>query len=682
MADIEDAGPTPRRIAAVGAAFGLLLFGNELICNLVAFRERLGQAKVVGSITDNDALMLPALTSLAGMLAWTLLFSLVVGCAWGWVSLVLFRRARPLTARLPCGRLLFWWATGFAFFHTWYSLHHVVLPDSRLWSSPLFMATGALRRPLPLEPGRWALTLALAPAVLAMTVTALRSSRPLRRSLLGAAAALAVALPVYERATGPGAPTRFGGQGHVVLLGLDSFQLNRLPLGGATHDLAPHTDGFLREAHLFANGWTPFARTYPSWTTILSGRLPPRHGVRFNLMPDEALADDNRWLADELRDAGYATFHASDEVRFSIIRPRHGFDEQFHPRMGIEDFVIGSFFDFSTANLARQSALGHDLFPAIADNRASVSYNGRLWVRNLIRRLDALPTDRPLFLAIHLCGDHWPFSTPFPWSLSSEDLVERSIAMVDDQVGTLLDWLDASGLRERGHVWMLSDHGDGYSGDPEDETNSHGDDFRSLHANKAIMAVQGPGIAPGVEHAMVRIHDIYPTVLELAGLPDPGDAIDGRSLAPSLAGEPLAHRPVFAETGLVRTAWTVARLVEQNARHYAFDPDSGLMHLKPSSVTEFLAHKSYMLIDGEHRLVVHPSSKRFRLWAFDPATGLDAPGEPDAGPAERERLLDDLARQYGLDHRALLEVARQRGFLPPTAGDLARSGGTEAAPAR
>jgi len=133
-------------------------------------------------------------------------------------------------------------------------------------------------------------------------------------------------------------------------------------------------------------------------------------------MSDSRIASDNEYLGELLRAEGYSSFHATDEARFSIIRPQFGFDDLLHPRLGLVDWTLGSLFDFSALNLARQSHLGHDIVPAIANNRASVAYNPRIWTRNLLKRINRLPADQPVFLAIHLCGNHWPFTSVAPYS--------------------------------------------------------------------------------------------------------------------------------------------------------------------------------------------------------------------------------------------------------------------------
>jgi hypothetical protein len=447
------------------------------------------------------------------------------------------------------------------------------------------------------------------------------------------------------------------------VLGVDSLQMNRLAAGGSSRGLAPHIDAFLAQSFRFDNAWTPLARTYPSWLSLLTGRDPPHHGVRFNLMPDDRLAPDNPYLPAHLAAQGWSTFHATDETRFCILRERFGYQRLLHPRMGVQDFVLASTFDFSAAGLARQFHLGHDLLPAIANNRASSSYNPEIWTRNLIAALDEVPRDRPAFLSMHLCGNHYPFSAPAPWAHAG-DPVESCIRMVDEQAGAVLGWLQEAGLMDRAVVAVLSDHGDGWSGDSRDRNNAHGDDFNSLYANQIVLGLRAPGLEPGRSAELVRITDVYPTLLELAGVAPPAAPIDGLSLVPFMRGEGGGEPPrrLFAETDLDRKLYTVKQLIDQQALWYQVDRDSGLVFLSPRAVEEFGAHKSYLLIQGDRRLELTPYQDEFKLYEFD-AAAIGQRRPATASEAGRAALLDELASHFGLNSDELGRAARERGYL-------------------
>ena len=621
-----------RSVLTVGLLLGGALFVNELVCNLLALYQQFGGAKVMRSVASSyDQVFVDA----AGAAAWMLLvaaaLSLLVGLAWAAIAVPARTVALRRWGRSRAAKLVYWSVATLIFFNAWYSLELLVLPASRLSGSALVMLSGALDHPLPLRAGALPMPAAAGVAALLFVVEALRRSRRLRRQAAAATLGSCASVAGYSALTAPGAVRPFRAERNVVLIGLDSLQMNRLAVGGSTAGLAPNISAFLAGSFRFDNAWTPLARTYPSWLSLITGRDPPHHGGRFNLMPDDALAPDNPYLPAHLQAQGWSTFHATDETRFCILRERFGYERLLHPRMGVQDFVLASVFDFSAAGLARQCQLGHDLFPAIADNRASCSYNPDIWAR---------------------------------WAHSGGDPVQSCIRMVDEQAGVVLRWLNDSGLLERSVVAMLSDHGDGWSGDPHDRNNAHGDDFKSLYANKIVLGFRAPGLGAGRSNELVRITDVYPTLLELAAVAPPAAPIDGLSLVPLMRGEAGPPRALFAETDLDRKLYTVKQLIDQQALWYHVDRGSGLVFLTPHAVEEFTVHKSYMLIRGERRLELTPYQDEFKLFDFDPATGLDRARAPLASEAERAALLEAMAEHFGLDREALRRGAQARGYLP------------------
>lgn len=652
---------TPARPWLRATLLAGLLLGGELSARLSELLAVLGGSGT--PVVEGLGPLLPRLIFEAAWMLGLAAGTLLLACR-AWAALeapATARLARALGGPTRAGRLAPW-LLAWAFPCAWISLHQALLPASRCGSSWLATGLAAFDGRRPVRPAD------LLPALLATGLCAwaaawsLRHDAGLRRRAAAWGCGLAAVLAGFELAGAPGTPRPFTRPGNVVLLGIDSLQANRLadPPGGRTP--APRLAAELQACFRFDSAWTPLARTYPSWVSILSGRWPGRSGVRFNLAPEGTLAPDVRWLGDALREAGYATLHATDEVRFSVIQEGHGFDGLLRPRPGAADFVLASLLDLSPANLLRQTALGHAAFAPLRDNRASPAYSPRLFVRDVLDAVDAAPRDRPLFLALHLCGDHWPFSAPAPWAWRGADPVEGCLAMVDDQAGALLDAFRASGLLERSLLVLLSDHGDGWRG-PGDRTNSHGDDFRSPWANRVVLGLRGPGLPAGASGALVRTIDIHPTLLDLLGLPCPPGSVDGRSLRPLIEGRPDAPRELFAETEVDRRAWSVDELVRQHARHYAIDPDSGLVHLRPEGAEELLLRREYMLLQDGLRLRVVPAAGRFELDAFDPLAGAGLGPASAVGAGARGELLESLARHFGLDAPALAAAAHARGFL-------------------
>ena len=69
----------------------------------------------------------------------------------------------------------------------------------------------------------------------------------------------------------------------VVLISIDTLRADHLPAYGYTKIRTPFIDAFAEDSWLFENAYTPCPMTLPAHTTMLTGELPPEHGVRNNV---------------------------------------------------------------------------------------------------------------------------------------------------------------------------------------------------------------------------------------------------------------------------------------------------------------------------------------------------------------------------------------------------------------
>jgi arylsulfatase A-like enzyme len=353
-------------------------------------------------------------------------------------------------------------------------------------------------------------------------------------------------IPVFAARSGEGPP-------HIVILGIDALR-NDLTIPRRGPAQAPNIRGFISEARRFDDTLTPLARTYPSWTTILTGRHPVTTNARFNLMP-RRLVHEGDTLATALRTRGYRATYATDEVRYANFNETYGFDQIITPPIGAIDFLLGYGADMPLVNLVASTPIGGLLFPSNHANRAaSVTYRPRDFVERLEREIDV---NGPAFIAIHLTLAHWPYSwagrstptTPPAYRVAYGEAVPE----VDRQFADVLAMLARKGVLDNAVVVLLSDHGEalgaendsiirqtGSSQEIWDTLWGHGTSVLSPNQYHVLLAMRAFGRArlPGPERNYdwpVSLEDVRPTLEELATGIAATD-VDGLSLVPLYEG--------------------------------------------------------------------------------------------------------------------------------------------------
>jgi arylsulfatase A-like enzyme len=124
-----------------------------------------------------------------------------------------------------------------------------------------------------------------------------------------------------------------------------------------------------------------------------------------------------------------------------------------------------------------------------------------------------------------------------------------AVSFIDELVGQLLDALEASGAADNTIVVLWGDHGF-HLGDH----GTWGKHTTMEQAARQPLMIHAPGFEGGTSDAIVESLDIYPTLVELAGLEAPHE-LQGNSLVSVLKGE---------------TATSSQRAVTQYRRHGAY----------------------------------------------------------------------------------------------------------------
>jgi arylsulfatase A-like enzyme/tetratricopeptide (TPR) repeat protein len=296
-----------------------------------------------------------------------------------------------------------------------------------------------------------------------------------------------------------------------VLISVDTVRADRLPAYGYRGVSTPAIDALARDSIVFENAYCQAPLTLPSHATLLTGLLPPSHGVSDNV--GFRLAASHATIATVLKEHGYATGAAVSS--FALRRDRG----------------LAAGFDL----------YDDDFGPGSHDERAGPE---------TVKRLESFVeshVDRSLFLFLHLYEPHTPYSPPEPFRRAyAAHPYDGEIAAADAAVGGFIAFLKERGLYDRALIVFLSDHGEGLGDHGEDE---HGV-FLYRETIRVPLFVKPPGSSGKARrvHAPVGLIDVAPTVAEAVGFPV-GKELPGLSLAGGFVeGKNSRSRRIYSET--------------------------------------------------------------------------------------------------------------------------------------
>jgi len=341
----------------------------------------------------------------------------------------------------------------------------------------------------------------------------------------------------------------------------------------------PNVDRLAAEGTRFTQGYAACCVCSPTRFSMMTGKYPVRKGCtdwfggtraeRFNPAPlHEQLDLDEITLAEAFQESGYKT---------AFFGKWHlGPTEEFWPEHQGFDLNVGGFFrgspnswvspyknprladgpdgEFLTERLSREAV------NFIKQTKSSpfllyfsfYQVHTPLWApaeivkkyQDKAKRL-GLPTANAELFA----PEEQHFLTDNPRQVRVRQTHAVYAAMVesmDTAIGKVVDTLRAEGLMDNTIICFLSDNG-GLSTSEGSPTSNlpfrGGKGWQYEGGIRVPYIIRVPGSRPQVSQCPVITTDIYPTMLELAGLPlKPQQHLDGVSLAPLFKGKETVER--------------------------------------------------------------------------------------------------------------------------------------------
>lgn len=348
---------------------------------------------------------------------------------------------------------------------------------------------------------------------------------------------------------------------NVLFLAIDDLNDWTGFLRGHPQASTPNLDRLASRGVVFDRAYCAAPACNPSRTALLTGIRPSTSGVYLNPQPWRAAMPDAVTLPQHFMAAGYEVLGGGKIFHGPFNDPaswHQYFDRPSDPKpegTPVNGIPRTAHFDWGPVDVPDESMGDHQVVD---------------WA------IEQLSQDRaaPLFLAVGLYRPHLPWYVPksyfdaFPietiqrpqvpdddlddlppagiamarpegdhrkvleheqWDLAVQGYL-ASIAFADHQVGRLLDALDRSPIAENTIIVTWGDHG-WHLGEKQ-----HWRKFALWEeATRVPLLITAPGVgAVGVRcDRTVSLMDLYPTLIELCGLPERPE-LEGRSLAPLL----------------------------------------------------------------------------------------------------------------------------------------------------
>lgn len=404
--------------------------------------------------------------------------------------------------------------------------------------------------------------------VLVLLWKGIGSLSPRARIRAVVAAALFSATAAAYRAAEPVRRGRPPEERSVLVIAVDSLRSDHLE----SEDAMPFASRFVRRGLLFRFAYTPIARTFPSWISMLSGLEPSQTGVKTMFPSIGARSRPPPTIMSELRDRDYKTFVVSDFAGDIFPRFDGGFEVVDAPNLRADTLVkslvlmehIWSLPVLRIPLLRERIEVWRNA-PNLADPR---------WlVDRTLGEIDRERSGRPFAGAVFFSTAHFPYPAPYPFYRGDRaeargpflyhvppnaDIgpgefdharlrYRGALRAVDDAIERLVRGLEERELIEDTIIVVTSDHGEELF--EADGVSGHGDIIGTERSQRVPIALAAPGLPAGVvSNVQVRTYDLPATILDLIGARTSTGGVrfgDGVSLL--ARGDP---RPICVETGI------------------------------------------------------------------------------------------------------------------------------------
>lgn len=392
---------------------------------------------------------------------------------------------------------------------------------------------------------------------------------------------------------------------NIVFLFPDQLRADFLGCYGANFALTPNIDGLAARGQLFERCLSPNPICVPARASLMTGVSTVQCGVMSNdcwLRPDAKACGIETWPS-LLSEAGYDTY-AVGKMHFTPWDASEGFSHRVicedKRHIGIKDDYSEYLTSINASKIHGREMSGYYENAGACLSALAPNQQVDAWCADrAIEIITAQHPDKPFAMMIGFPSPHCPYDPPpeiaalfdvadmpvsfaateeseqlRPWLIenmkndwadidySTFSTAQKSavrahysalIHLVDKAIGRILDALQQADLAENTRVILSSDHGD-FVGDFDLICKN----FFMEGAVRVPLIISRVGEQPSTRKETVCLSDLYPTILQLAGIAPRADvqvkdllAADGQS---DRAVFGATHRGFMVELGRIKLA--------------------------------------------------------------------------------------------------------------------------------
>jgi arylsulfatase A-like enzyme/Flp pilus assembly protein TadD len=299
---------------------------------------------------------------------------------------------------------------------------------------------------------------------------------------------------------------------NILIISMDTTRADVVGCYGITYNITPNIDALAGEGVLFENVYSSTPLTLPSHCSMLTGAIPPYHGVHDNF--SYRLADSNVTLAEILKDNGFVT---GAFIGSAILDSKYGMDQGF---------------DLYDDDFRKPRSPIH----IVERQGGEISRLAGQWLQEHQKER--------MFLFLHFYDPHRSYDAPEPYhkmflkspppepnSLAYlKSMYAGEVAYTDHCIKEVIDKLKQLGLYDSTLIIITADHGEMLS---EHQEMTHGY-YIYQSAVRVPLIFRAPGVpAPRRIKDIVGLVDITPTVCSLLDIEGPY-TFQGEDISPYL----------------------------------------------------------------------------------------------------------------------------------------------------